>query len=69
MLLLMAAVSTVAASPAVPAARARATVRVERPAVANAEQWKRAAPELRRYERLIEDERGRFRLLRLIEYE
>jgi len=40
-----------------------------RPAMVNAEEWKRATPERKRRERLIQDERGKLQLQRLFEYE
>lgn len=48
--------------------QARAFVRIERPAVATANQWNSAEGPQKR-ERVIIDERGEQRLLRLFEYE
>lgn len=48
--------------------QARAFVRIERPAIATADRWKSAAGPQKR-ERVILDERGEQRLLRLFEYE
>lgn len=42
---------------------------IERPAMVNAEEWKRASPERKRRERIIHDERGELQLQRLFEYE
>jgi len=68
MLLLVAAAIT-----AVPAPHsmtvARATVRIERPAIVSEEAWRLARPGLQRRERVVRNERGEPRLLRLIEYE
>lgn len=50
-------------------AQAKAMVRVERPAIANEEEWKGRPMQQRHRERIIKDERGERQLQRLFEYE
>ena len=49
-------------------ARATATIRIERPAIASGQEWKRASKSSRR-EITIRDERGQPVVVRLIEYQ
>lgn len=44
-------------------------VRIERPALASEEEWKRSTLRLNRRERIITNERGEQQLQRLFEYE
>lgn len=50
-------------------AQAKAMVRIERPALASEEEWKRSAMRQNRRERIIKNERGEQQLQRLFEYE
>lgn len=69
-MLLLLLVANVATQPAPPhrIAQAAATVRIERPAIANRDEWKNA-PGLARREVIIRDDHGRTVLLRIIEYQ
>lgn len=70
MLFLIAAASMVTSEPAArSAAEARVSVRIERPALASAQEWTRASTQLNRRERIVRDERGALQLQRVIEYE
>jgi hypothetical protein len=48
--------------------QATATIRIERPAIANSEEWKRS-PKSQRREIIVRDRNGRPTQLRLIEYQ
>ena len=49
--------------------QARAFVRIERPAIVSADWWRHAPAGAHRRERIVKDEDGERRLLRLFEYE
>lgn len=68
MFFLVAATAGAALSSPSATAQAKAMVRIERPAIANEEEWK-GPPQQRRRERIIKDERGGRQLQRLFEYE
>jgi hypothetical protein len=55
-------------SPALSQAQAMATIRIERPGIANAKEWEQA-PKSSRREIIIRDKDGRPVRVRLIEYE
>jgi hypothetical protein len=71
MMWLIAAAAAASATPTpTPAVvSARVFVRIERPALASAQEWNRASSESNRRERLIRDERGELQLQRVFEYE
>jgi len=62
------AVATLSPPSARAQAQATATIRIERPAIANSAEWDRA-PRASRKEVIRRDERGRPVLLRLIEHQ
>lgn len=66
---LILAASLVASPPVSASAEARAVVRIERPAIVTAQQWKTAPPEVKRHERIIKDEHGEPQLQRVLDYE
>jgi hypothetical protein len=70
MLLLVIAAAAAAPIPQAPpeSAQARATVRIERPAIVSREEWEKL-PRSARSERIVPDEQGRQMLLRLIEHQ
>ena len=67
-MLLLLAVLASSAPPVRPKVQASASVRIERPAIANREQWEQS-PSRSRREIIVYDEAGRPTLLRVIDYE
>ena len=61
--------AAIVASSASVAAQARAFVRIERPAIVSADWWRHAPAGAHRRERIVKDEDGERRLLRLFEYQ
>lgn len=68
-LIVSAALASPTPTPTPAAVTARVFVRIERPALASAQEWKRAPSDSSRRERLIRDERGELQLQRVFEYE
>jgi hypothetical protein len=68
-MLLIIAASIVTAAPTSSAVQAQAFIRIERPALASADEWKHASTEAKRRERVIKDERGQLQMQRVFEYE
>lgn len=48
---------------------ARAFIRIERPAVVNADEWKHPSPDAKHRERIVTDERGQLQFQRVLEFE
>jgi hypothetical protein len=67
MLLIGAAATISVHSPAV-RVESTATVRVERPATANRQEWERIPPSSRR-EKILRDEQGQWVLMRIVDYQ
>ena len=68
LLLFASAVITIVAKPPTAEARATATIRIERPAIASDKEWEHS-PKASRREIIRRDERGQPMLLRVIEYQ
>jgi len=67
--MLLAIIAAIASSPTLPAdGQARAAVRIERPAVGAADQWKNAAPSARR-QIVRADEKGNLIVMRIVDYQ
>ena len=69
MLVLIAAASVAVPAPTPSSVTARAFVRIERAALANAQEWTRPSNEVNRRERIVKDERGALQLQRVFDYE
>jgi hypothetical protein len=68
-MLLILAASVVTAVPTSSSTQGLAFVRIERAAVASADEWKRPSSDAKRRERVIKDERGQLQVQRVFEYE
>jgi hypothetical protein len=69
MTLLIVAAALASPAPTPASASARVWLRIERPALASAQEWNRASTESTRRERVIRDEKGELQLQRVFEYE